>query len=422
MTSHRPARRRIITALMGLGAWGAILAAPVHASPQHITFNDTASIAFDQPRVPYQFQVPSEPPGNGDLVGPEVRYHGLLDSGAQGILLGKLAYLRADGSVDPDMYEQATRDDGSDVYYSEIGVAGRQSLEVYEQYDMLYAGTWGTPVEVEADVRAFGSSLLEFGSFGAVIGTPAMVGKVSAVDLTPLANQQQLDFSHTTFMDAPPPITENTYHIPVGKLPPDPSSGRKYADDPTPTLASLPRIDGMTVRHQGLTSTRNLIVDTGGQLSIISKDVATSVGIDPEADALQYLQVDGIGGTTQIPLVALDEIVVPTAEGVDLKFRDLVVGVIDVASIDGVLGMNVLTSGYFRAYGSTDPDDRGWFDDVYFDFTQNEWVVRLDLNPAFNNVVPEPGALTLLSLASLTLFQRPRRRKRRTPYHPQSRS
>jgi hypothetical protein len=136
-----------------------------------------------------------------------------------------------------------------------------------------------------------------------------------------------------------------------------------------PTFAGLPVIDHVDMSHTGgansggatLTAQDySFLLDTGAQTNIISEQMAIDMGIDfanPLAqggDAIDFLEVGGIGGSTLMPLVLVDEFVMPTSTGVDLVYTDLVVGVLDIdgAPFDAVFGMNMLTTGYLElAFG-----------------------------------------------------------------------
>ena len=108
-----------------------------------------------------------------------------------------------------------------------------------------------------------------------------------------------------------------------------------------------------------------------------------------------------------MPFTQLSRLSVPTAEGVDLVFTNVEVGVLDIIGVDGVLGMNILTSGYGDLiFGGGEPGEYGYFGNVIFDFTGGQWVMRLDANP---DVVPEPATGMLVLLPALWLARRPRR-------------
>jgi len=158
-----------------------------------------------------------------------------------------------------------------------------------------------------------------------------------------------------------------------------------------------------------------------------------------------------VGGSQSVPLVRLSSLSVPTAEGIDLVWSDVVVGVVDLPGVDGVFGMNLLTRGYgaivlagldlgdllgsadvlaaLVEYGLLDSggatieqllslfellstgSEQPYFQQAVFDFTEpGSAVLRLDLNPEVNKVVPEPGGIAMLGVLCVAL----RRRRRST--------
>ena len=100
----------------------------------------------------------------------------------------------------------------------------------------------------------------------------------------------------------------------------------------------------------------------------------------------------------------LDSIRIPTASGDDLVLTNVQVGVLDITGVDGVLGMNILTSGYGDLIFDADRGDKnGYFEQIMLDFTGDNWTMRLDVNPAF---VPEPTSLVVLMLGAGFLMRR----------------
>ena len=86
------------------------------------------------------------------------------------------------------------------------------------------------------------------------------------------------------------------------------------------------------------------ILDTGAT----SLKVAGDGNLDNEA--VDSLDVGGVGGTVTIPLVNLKSLEVTAADGTVLHWSDLVVGVLDIdPSIDGVFGMDLAHGRLVRA-------------------------------------------------------------------------
>ncbi|MCC7408653.1 MAG: aspartyl protease family protein [Phycisphaeraceae bacterium] len=354
----------------------------VQAAPR-IDLGPADLLALDQPRVTFGLFNP----GTNTLIGPQLYNTALLDTGANGILLANLAY------IDDENYQQARRADNTPVYYNETGVAVDQWLEVYIPYDLVYSGGFGGGPETRiSNVRAFGSRTLNIGSFAAVVGMPAMAGRVVNLDLQPMADW---DFIGVTFSSVRPSPTSSSYHVSLSMLAPE-FAGVLQPGDPTPTYAALPMIDGVKTANGDKRFAGPMLLDTGAQTVIISTATAEALGIDYEhttdegGDVVDELEVGGVGGSTLIPLVNVEKLTLPTTEGVDLVWTDIIAGVVDIPGIGGVVGMNVLTSGYageILGTGSTTP----YVNKVILDFTNaGQGVMRLDLNPLVNHVTADP--------------------------------
>ncbi len=362
------------------------------------------SVAVDQPRILFGLEDPVNP---GVIVGPDFFNDGLLDTGANGLLLAELAYFDFDqGFINPNLYQVAQRPDLSFVQYEELGVAGTSFFDVLDTYHLSFAGGDLVPHEI-TNTHILGAPDLSIGSFAAVLGMPVMTGRIVHLDLQPVA---QMDFIGVGFVDSRPAHTANTYTVDLSMLPPE-FPGQQQPGDPLPTFASLPLID-ITARNGELSSGGSVLLDTGGQVSILSVAMASDLGInldpdDPNTDVLGFLEVGGIGGTVEMPLVGIDRLVIPTNEGIDLVFTDLQVGVLDIPGLGGVMGMNVLTSGYGDLiFGGGAPGEYGVFGGLHLDFTGETGVLQFEMNPEYNIVVPEPGSLLAIGFIGMLLRRR----------------
>ena len=338
------------------------------------------SLALDQPRI--TFGLTNESANPPALIGPTFPTLALLDTGANGILLATLSYAGgenygqpafpfdydASGVIDPD--EQL-------AHYAELGVAGTTLLDVHEPHGLRIEDSDGVQRLIGNDLRAFGDSTLNLGSFSAIVGMPAMTGYAVEVDLRPMASLsfQRVAF-HDTLADAPFESASNAF-VDLRIIEPE-HTDTTLPVALRPTFAGLPVIDHVDMSHTGGANSGGatltaedytFLVDTGAQTMIISQQMAIDMGIDfskPFAqggDTVDYLEVGGIGGTVQMPLVVVDRFIMPTQAGIDLVYTDLIVGVLDIdgAPFDAVFGMNMLTTGYLElAFGGgggelTDP-------------------------------------------------------------------
>ncbi|MGH7178717.1 MAG: hypothetical protein ACREJC_15170 [Tepidisphaeraceae bacterium] len=410
-------RRARIRQIAGAFALFVSLCAAARLSAQpYIDLGIADSLAPDQPRAVLGLEDPANP---GKIVGPNFFNTFLLDTGANGIVFADLAYF------DSGPYALEHRTNGDVVIYDEQGVAGTEPLEVFQPYLLNIAGDDGIVVPGTPLTRVFGRDDLNLGGLPGIAGMPVMVGRNVAMNLRPMTKP---GFIETSFPESLPARTPNTYHVSMSMLPPV-FTGQQFPDDPLPTFAPLPLVDGVRFTHNTSDSTNDLVLDTGAQLSFVGSEIAISMGYDldpnsPTTDLLDldgngiideddYLPVGGIGGEVLVPFIRMDRMSVPTEEGIDLVFRDIEMGVLDIPGIGGIFSMNFLTTGYFDLiFGGGDPEEFGAFSDIYLDFTgvargEEQATLILEMNPLYNVViVPEPTTPLVTVLLALTAIRR----------------
>jgi hypothetical protein len=258
-------------------------------------------------------------------------------------------------------------------------------------------------------VRVLSNADANFGSFSGIVGMPAMVGRVSSVDLTPLA---YWDLISVEFGSAVPAGDGHRYSVPL-TLVDFPASGQREPNDPLPTFSPLPFAQ-VRLRHVGRGVAGAFLLDTGAQVSIISTAVAFALGMDANGngtlddEAIDFTEIGGVGGTIQVPILALDRLALPTGEGVELAWTELEVLVVDVdESIAGIFGMDLLASGWLDVlFGYSDV---GYIEQVHFDFLAAgslAGTMLLDINPDLDDVwIPgdanHDGAVNVGDLAVL---------------------
>jgi hypothetical protein len=402
---RHPAVRIVMACLAAGAAVGATVAAEAA-----VILGPADSIAIDQPRVTFRL----EDPNTLEQPGPNLFDQALLDTGANGLLMAMAGYAYS------DPYNIETRPDGSTVYYEEIGVAGTELLEVFKPYNVYFAGSDGEAIPIPG-ARMFGSPAADLGGLAGIIGMPAMASRVVHMDLRPLAN---LDLMGVTFGTSRLPPTATSYTVALPMLPYQ-HTGQQEPGDPLPTFADLPMVGGVQHVGKGQVRSLDILLDTGAQLTILSAARLAEMGYvldfnDPGTDYLDIdgdglvtpddvLEVGGLGGSTLMPFVMLDELRVPTMEGATLTLTNVEVGVLDVAGLDGVFGMNLLTSGWFDSVlGGT--GEYGYYLDIDLDFTNPSLgMMQINVNP---DAVPEPSALLAAALLGLGMLSRraPRRR------------
>jgi hypothetical protein len=377
-------------AACGIAALIFVCASPSFAQP-YVELGPSDGIALDQPRVTFKVYAT----GTEDLIGPDLADSWLLDTGAQGILAASYATseLISGGYITEGTYE-------------EIGIGGTTTYDVSEVYDVYFAGT-NTVAHLLPNARIMSSDTANFGGFGGIVGMPAMVNRVTTLDLTPMA---QWEYMGVDFGDDTPTDNGHRYNVSLN-LVDFPAQG----EEPLPTYAPLPFVNAK-LRQTTHNQTGSMVLDTGAQMSLMSSQIAFALGLDTDNDGdLEdetdtFIPFTGAGGTYTAPVLQIDRLALATEEGIDIVWTDVSLAVIDIdPAIGGVLGSDLLTSGYLDRLGS---GENGYFEQIHFDFTDAEnmnGTMVLDLNPEFDNVIsPEPATLTLLAFAAIPLLKRKR--------------
>ncbi|QQE13873.1 retroviral-like aspartic protease family protein [Planctomycetota bacterium] len=422
-------------AYLSLMLAGGVLIGTSEAQASRYVLGDASSIAPDQPRVLFGlYDVPEgEEPDDSHLVGPVLYNVGLLDTGANGILLAASAFANLDGSTtnanDYSPFEQAVNPTtGEPVMYDELGVAGTEALGVLKSYTFGYNGYNDTNVHVIEDVHAFGRNNLNIGSYSAIIGMPAMMDKYTYVNMTSLRSNAfggdigdlgDYDYISSTITNTRQDVVGPEYDVNL-RLVDVPPTGQRHPDDPTPTYAPLPVIDDIVTTFDDGEASGTFLLDTGAQTNIISMQMALDMGLnmdpdDENTDIQDFLTVGGIGGQAEMPLVQIDELIVPLANGDEMVWTNVVVGVLDIdgAPFDAVFGMNMLTSGYsfLDLVSGTNTPEHGFFDGFTLDFAQGDTEGLLSLDWNDNRVIPEPGTAALIGVGLFLAYAKRSRKK-----------
>jgi autotransporter-associated beta strand protein len=327
---------------------------------------------IDQPLV--QVQLYTSPTNNdGSPIGPSVSNSFILDSGASTIL----AAATATSDLNDGHMFQTVAD------YNEQGVAGFSATRVSAPYRFDYAGTSGITSSLYS-TRILASSDLDLDSFDGIAGTPLMVGHGTTVDMTTLPN----DFAmNVRFWNTTPASNGHRYDVPL-QMVNFPLNGQVHPTDPLPTSAPLSEAP-VKLSNGAHTLESHFIIDTGAQISIISSATAAALGIDPNDpnQVVTTLQVGGIGGTVDMPVVNTDSIAIHTRQGTDMKWHDLNVGVLDIdPQIAGVLGIDVLSNGWLNAFLGGGNGNLSMF---HFDFRNVANMtgdLLLDVDPSYDVV------------------------------------
>jgi hypothetical protein len=351
----------------------------------------------------------------------------ILDTGANSALFvaEAAAELEARGIVDVGDYQ-------------EIGVAGLEMYDISAPYRYQY---WGTANTQRYTLSPEGGTQVMYSSSGSVggrleeslypvagiLGMPAMTGRVTTFDMRPWTQGAGLfdaSYMDTSFSQTRPTSMAHRYSVELHASPhfdPNPIE----PGGPTPVWANVPFA---TVRSQlgSVSATGNFLVDTGANSSVLSTSFAARLGLDSNNDGLfnseddTYVSeatVSGVGGSVTIPVFAIERMFLPTREGVELSWggtdTPILVGVFDVAGIDGIFGMDMMAN---TEWGLGDLGDvldftmigKPNFQQLHFDFTDwattGEGTLWLDVSPELDVVVPEPTMLGLLAVVGVSLL------------------
>lgn len=304
----------------------------------------------------------------------------LLDTGASGILAGanSSAELRSKGLV-------------TEATYVDFGVAGPQSTGVSKAYDFAFAGTDGVPRMLPATRMQTSSG--NFAFYSGIAGMPLMTGRTVGFDLSSQADMSNLRIGVAFDVPISPTLSAHQYSVPLTMVL-FPASGQQHPTDPLPANAALP-FTSVGLQYGNTRVDSSFLLDTGAQQSILSRTVAFELGLDVNGngdlddEAITFQTVAGVGGSIDIPVHRIDALSLRAANGVDIQFRDITVGIIDIdAAVPGVLGMSVLNSGWeihaLNTFLGIDPGPPGVFRRVDLDFrpaSSLQSEMRLTIDP-----------------------------------------
>lgn len=332
--------------------------------------------AFYQPSVPFEVLTNDEAEeslGPGIDLG-EFGFFGselLLDTGASSILV-------MNSAVD-SLVTNGYQTEGK-VF--EQGVSGFSIVDVSAPYKVRVSGTDGETVML-SDARILSGQFPDLLTVNGIVGMPAMVGRTVSMEITPGDPGGEifdlLPSVDVKFGSSIPTSSGHRYTIPLkAKSFNLTEEDTLNGDDPLPIQAPLPMLRP-SIGFQGKHATGNFVLDTGAAVSFIDTEIAASLGLDSNGDGIfnnldnqsfGTLPIGGIGGTVEAPVFLLDNLGLPTNEGAHLNWSAPLVLVLDIhPDIDGVIGSDLLTSGWIDLF-SEDPEDTGPIDKVHFDFTE----------------------------------------------------
>ncbi len=295
-----------------------------------------------------------------------------VDTGSSGIVISKIIV---------DDFEIGPQDFIG--YYIEIGIGGDEVGDVTRPFTvkLLNGSTTIVPDPLEEwhfdDYGQFNLwarrvfDIFEIWDPINIVGMPVIGQRVMVIDPTPLGELEP-DRIQTFLLPAGDPgipTAQLNAHVPitlVNFMPDQPLPGQTF-----PSSADNPVIPNVVLKHGLLESTGTWLLDTGAAAAFISIAQANAAGVTdkttleemiPEADFT--IDVIGIGGDVSLPGFLVDEVRLPTTDGFDVVFQQVELGVIDVAGLDGVFGVNFLlpSMSYFR-----EVEGPGYFERIVID-------------------------------------------------------
>jgi hypothetical protein len=252
-----------------------------------------------------------------------------------------------------------------------------------------------------------------------LIGTPFLRSKVLHVQPNTTDFTTFYDTMHTEILSTMPTTgipTKGVFHVPL--------QFQNFVDlsggTPPVTVGFNPVIPGVQVTDSRQAANQQSapqawLLDTGGSVTIIGRDYATSIGIKLGVETPLYtVQVFGVGGEQRtLNGYKVQHLSVPLSTGDKLVYDNAIVFVpADVntlpANLGGIFGVNMLAPAFSMVNQSTGtPTDLtpSRYSDWYLDGPGNQ-LVLVDPSSTF---VPEPTLLALWAGGSFLLLRRSRR-------------
>ncbi|MCK4850042.1 MAG: aspartyl protease family protein [Phycisphaerae bacterium] len=251
--------------------------------------------------------------------------------------------------------------------YEDVGIGGVQTFDVSESTELLLVPSLKQPTEGDISYADQMSSYLSYGDFNLqlnrnwsapydIIGTPVLNNYVMRVRPNSIVHQfdhlsgyYPMLYMETALLNElpaglPPALTIEIPLLYNNYVPPDPPISA--ATNPViPRVKLADALSGMVPTEE-----REWLFDSGASVTIISKLVATEVGLDQNTPSVSTIQVGGIGGNLDLYGYEIDELILPSNDETQLIFTDSVVYVIDwaeetldlPAGLQGIFGMNLI--------------------------------------------------------------------------------
>lgn len=356
----------------------------------------SGDLLLGQPTVGIEVYTPDNPSTSSNeflSYGPELimdtlSHTFLLDTGANGLMLGRDPYADTVGQSNLEQM-QAKGFDAKAGIYVEQGVGGFETNHVSGAYNLDYATSEGSSGTIR-QARFMCNDRRTLADYSGLIGMPAMTNRVVVLDMSPWL-ESGLSYMQTRFTNRVESYGNPRYHVDLEM--------KEFARDgwqsgTLPSWAPLPFVRARVVAGMQF-ATGDFLMDTGAQMSILSEHLAFQIGLDDNQDGVlnsndtRYVgsqQIMGVGSPITIPTFLVGWLAISTQEGGDLRWESLTMAVLEISPrIDGVVGMDLMHSGWTDgALGGT---SSGAIQRVFYDFRNcgsltGEMV--LDLSPSWD--------------------------------------
>ncbi len=395
--------------------------------------NNVMPMSLDLPRLNIILSPTSNPTDalifTDALDEPVQTFTAFADTGASGLLLdGSIMASLINYASNPDLLQRVN---GNVVQFYDVGVGGSEAFDVSAAFFVGVANNplTGDPNSSQVDPASFvmtpvmhrlqvshtGGASATFGSNPLnVFGMPILAGKVLVIDNRPInaaaplvsnlgdllaaalagedliggGGGSTLDLALHTRLHQPgdSAIPTTNRHVqltyasfePFTFIDPDEAQGaQRPAMEANPFVGWNPIVGkqtgdpaGVTVQRHGQSDEGSFLLDTGASISMISSQIAQTLGVLVTPDGLVNADtgeliagqfnttIGGVGGSKKVYGFVVDALTLPTVEGEPIRFinapvyvadisvqRTLAGGDTQVITLDGILGMNLLSAG-----------------------------------------------------------------------------
>lgn len=370
---------RSLAALSAL-AFGILFQSASHAAELVLTdaaYGKVNSAGIDQPRLYFLVSDPAADDAfvtwfdpTAEAVQPAL-FTAFIDTGASGFAI---SHLHISGEYDQPALGLSPATTGDFIGpFTEVGIGGAEPGDVTRPL-----GIWVSNLPLGASEDVPLDSFVPFGDFNLWARRETGVGEVVSAGELGSASASPLNLvgmpvirQRRLLLDVTPMQTPNELGVPnalvTALLAPGAAEPATQATVPlilrdfigdTPPAGEVllshyanPLVPGLTLTHGSVSVTGEWLLDTGAGSSFASFATAKAAGLIPAhyATLAEFMadytgpkvSVGGIGSSQDVPALTVDRLSMPTREGGVLVWENVTLLVLDVAGLDGIVGMNL---------------------------------------------------------------------------------